>query len=124
MDISGTRRYYEQLRAEALCQCAYCRNYMQQVQKQYPAIAAYLQSIGVDIEKPFETMPLEPDENGKIQYLGVQYLVMGSSRDFAPRTISGVSLRVEESHPSTAELMEEHFVIELSPMSLDWRIQA
>ena len=36
------------------------------------------QGWGIDIEKPLETMPLEPFE-GSIEYIAVQYIAMGNA---------------------------------------------
>ncbi len=33
-----------------------------------PEVALYLAALGVDIEKPFETLPLEPDEKGRATF--------------------------------------------------------
>ena len=77
MDIERTKQFYRELKQSDLCGCAYCRNYVNEVAKAYPAVTAYLQTLGVDIAKPFETMPLELDEAGRMPYIGPQYLVFG-----------------------------------------------
>lgn len=85
MDIERTKRFYRDLKRSNLCDCAYCRNYVNEVAKAYPAVTAYLQTLGVDIAKPFETMPLELDEDGRMPYIGPQYLVFGEEEGFARR---------------------------------------
>ena len=65
MDIERTKQFYRELKQSDLCGCAYCRNYVKEAAKAYPAVTAYLQTLGVDIAKPFETMPLELDEDGR-----------------------------------------------------------
>lgn len=60
MSIKETKQYYDSLTAEDLCNCAYCRNYIREIRNAYPKVAEYLLALGVDIEKPFETIPLEP----------------------------------------------------------------
>ena len=77
-DIEKTRAYYCNLGPENICGCAYCQNYCARVKVAYPEVALYLDSLGVDIEKPFETSPLEPDENGYLEYCVCQYIVFGS----------------------------------------------
>ena len=77
-DIEKTRAYYRNLGPENICSCAYCQNYCVRVMTAYPEVARYLDSLGVDIEKPFETSPLEPDENGYLEYCVCQYVVFGS----------------------------------------------
>ena len=78
----------------------------------------YLLSLGVDIEKPLETIPLEPDEKGNIEYLSAQYIVLGRSEDFVKTTIDSVTVDITKSHPETQ--IEEHFVIEIYPIELKW----
>ena len=54
-DIEKTRNYYRNLGPESICDCAYCQNYCARVKTAYSEVARYLDSLGVDIEKPFET---------------------------------------------------------------------
>ena len=118
MDIRKTKEYYETLDEEELCSCAYCRNYYQEIRNSYPVLENYLKGIGIAIEKPFETMPLEP-YNGMIEYIAVQYIVMGDSSDFKENDIAGVHISIAQSHPMT-DIKEKHFVIELSEIRLKW----
>ncbi len=117
LDIEKTRGYYRMLGPENICDCAYCRNYCARVKAAYPEVARYLDSLGVDIEKPFETSPLEPDENGVLEYCVCQYVVFGSCpEDFADR-IGDVSFGRSDCHPNT-RIEEEHFVLDLYPIHL------
>lgn len=122
MDIEGTKAFYAHIGRENLCGCAFCRNYIKEIRASYPALARYLRDLGVDIEKPFETMPLDPDGEGHIDYLCAQYIICGSQAGFKGETINGVSVNVSESHPSTG-VGEPHFVIEASPIRLKWEMQ-
>lgn len=119
MDIEATKLYYKQIAATDLCDCDYCKNYISEIKIAYPKLENYLTSLGVDIEKPFETMPLEPDEAGYIEYIGAQYIVLGSMGDFTDQAINGVKIYLTESHPSTG-IFEEHFVVEIGPINLKW----
>ena len=85
MDIERTKQFYRELKQSDLCGCAYCRNYVKEAAKAYPAVTAYLQTLGVDIAKPFETMPLELDEDGRMPYIGPQYLTSAQKRALPPR---------------------------------------
>ena len=49
MDIERTKQFYRELKQSDLCGCAYCRNYVNEVAKAYPAVTAYLQTLGVVI---------------------------------------------------------------------------
>ena len=115
MDIKRTKQYYKQLSSHDLCDCAYCQNYIGEIKSTYPKVAEYLFSLGIDIEKPFETMPLEPDETGYIEYISPQYIAIGSSDDFVETTIDSVNVGIAESHPST-QIGETPFVIEVGPV--------
>ncbi|MCD8119500.1 MAG: hypothetical protein LUE29_08490 [Lachnospiraceae bacterium] len=119
LNIDRTRHYYEQIDSSDICDCAYCQNYVREIKSTYPNVAEYLFSFGVDIEKPFETMPLEPDENGYIEYAGPQYVVCGEPDDFAKTDIGSVTVEIAESHPST-DMNEPHFIIEIYPVLLKW----
>lgn len=77
LSIKGTKQYYDSLTAEDLCNCAYCRNYIREIRNAYPKVAEYLLALGVDIEKPFETIPLEPDATGSVEYLSSRTLLSG-----------------------------------------------
>ena len=61
INVEQTKKYYKDIKQEDLCDCNYCKNYYLQVKDAYPKVAEFLDSIGIDIEKPFETSPLEPD---------------------------------------------------------------
>lgn len=64
MNVQATETfsYYQSLNSDQLCSCVYCRNYRRNIRTVYPAVAAWLDTLGVDIEKPLETSPLEPDD--------------------------------------------------------------
>ncbi len=46
MDIERTKQFYRELKQSDLCGCAYCRNYVKEAAKAYPAVTAYLQTLG------------------------------------------------------------------------------
>lgn len=103
--------------AEALCDCVYCCNYIREIRNAYPRVAEYLLTLGVDIEKPFETIPLEPDETGYIEYISSQYIIIGNPDDFDKTVIDTVTVDITDSHPSTG-IDKPHFVIEIYPVRL------
>lgn len=121
MNIEKTKEYYSKLTNDDQCQCDYCKNYVKEIKAAYPEIAKYLDSIGIDIEKPFETMPLEPDENENIEYICGQYVVMGSTKDFQAYCAEDVKIDIAIGHPST-DISDEHFVIEIFPVFLKWTL--
>ena len=121
VDLEKTKQYYSSLKQDDLCDCNYCKNYCQQVKTEFPEIASYLASLGIDIEKPFETMPLEPDEMGYIEYISAEYIVYGEPDGFVKTVIDSVTVDVTDTHPST-QINEAHFVIEIYPVRLKWII--
>lgn len=122
MNIEKTKAYYEQICNSDLCGCEYCQNYVREIKAAYPEVADYLLSLGIDIEKPFETLPLEPDNDGYIEYTSVQYVVFGKPDDFVKTTVGSVNLNVTDTHPST-QIDEAHFVIAIYPVRLKWVMQ-
>lgn len=72
VDATQTKEYYA---SHALCDCSLCRNYYAQVAAKYPALAALLSPLGVDISRPDELGGIEMDE--KIQYVFAAYTVVG-----------------------------------------------
>ena len=118
MNIEKTRQYYNHLTDEDICDCAYCLNYVKEIKSSYTYLADFLDKMGVAIEKPFETIPVE-SINGIMFYSGVQYIVMGSADDFKETSIRDVRVFITDSHPMT-DIKEDHFVIEFSPIHLKW----
>ena len=118
MDIEKTKAYYKNLKSKEICQCAYCQNYVREIKKEYRALGEYLDGIGVDIEKPFEAMPLE-EKDGYIEYAAVQYIVIGSTEGFKESKVGETTITLTDSHPTTG-IEEEHFVIEIYPIVLKW----
>lgn len=118
MNVEKTRTYYKDLHEEDRCPCAYCRNYEREIARAYPALRETLEEMGIDIKKPFETMPLEPDADG-IEYIGAQYLALGEETGFERTRVGDVVIDLAETHPTT-DLEEVHFVIEVGPVHLPW----
>lgn len=120
MEIIKSENYYRTLDNDSLCSCDYCRNYRKEIKAAYPELSDHLAAMGVDIEKPFETMPLEPYE-GTIEYIAVQYIVMGNAAGFKSEDVHGVHIGIADSHLMT-DIDGEHFVIEISPVRLKWTV--
>ena len=118
MNVEKTRQYYEQLTDDDICDCAYCRNYVKEVRAAYPEVAVFLNKLGINIEKPFEAVPVG-SAYGMMFYGGVQYVVMGTDDDFRETVIGEVQAFIADSHPMTG-ITEDHFVIEIAPVYLRW----
>ncbi len=129
MDKTKTRAYYSNLRKDQVCDCESCRNFIVQFGLRYPLAASWLGSIGVDVAKPLETMPLCQDAEGFMLYDGPQYVVIGDADDFEAMQLEGLLVRVAASHP-VVDTKEKHFVIEMlsvnengpGPIRLGWKM--
>lgn len=119
MSIEETRDFYKNY--DDLCDCAYCRNYIGEIKKTYKDLDSYFEKIGVNIEKPFETIPGEPC-NGFIDYFGVEYLVIGDKKEFSKKKLGDATIDLAESFPDPG-LDGNYYVIEVSPITLEWTIE-
>ena len=115
VDMDKTKGYY--LSSDSLpCECAYCQNYVAQIERKYPDIAQFLASINVDVTKPFELISVELD-NDNIQYMLCQYIVYGNCDENYYNSINGIEFGKSTCHPST-NIVDEHFVLEFGPINL------
>ena len=99
-----------------LCDCDYCKLYYAKSRKEFSELALWLDKYGVDIEKPLEVMSLEPDDNGMLDYIGVQYIVFGNFKNDNSYYVGDFNIKIADSHPDTG-ISEEHFVLEVIPRS-------
>ncbi|WP_051226969.1 hypothetical protein [Butyrivibrio sp. MC2013] len=115
MDIEKTKEYYINYQREDTCQCDYCQNLIDEIRETYPELALYLDSIGVDIERPFEaSLPFEY-QKGTWDFPFIQYLVVGNADDFQETIINNVTVDICTCHPE-AKYKGKHFIIELGPV--------
>ena len=66
-------------------------------------------------------MPLDPDDEGIIEYIGAQYIVKGSCKDFQPYRVGDVRIDIAMDHPSS-NISDDHFILEIFPVILKWTI--
>lgn len=116
MNAEKTKQYYDHLTDKDICRCAYCQNYVRKIRSAYPKLAGFLDGMGVNIEKPFEAIPVG-FVNEMMLYSGVQYVIIGSADDFRQVSIDNADIFITDSHPMT-DVKEDHFVIEISPVLL------
>lgn len=119
INIAKTKEYYASIDESLLCDCSYCQCYREQIRSVYPKVAEYLDSLGVDSEKPFETSPLEPDEKNMLEYCCCQYIVFGKCDPEYSYKIDDVKIRMATSYPHTG-IEDEHYVLELFPIWLKY----
>ena len=117
VNIDKTKEYYNSLSLDMLCDCDYCKLYYAKVKQEFPDLAMWFERYGIDIEKPFEVMSLEPDEKGMLDYIGIQYIAFGSCSDNYECSVGNIRIRVTSSHPNTG-IKKEHFILEVFPMTL------
>ncbi len=99
----------------ALCDCACCRNFYRQAEKEFPKLASFLAEFGVDISRPDE---IGWSDEGLIQYVFVSYSVCGNILAFDQYEID-----IEDSSflsivadPKTLD--DEHFILTVYNISL------
>ena len=110
-DYIKTRNHYTGLSADDLCQCRYCKTYMKGIRSAAPEAADLLETLGADIEKPFEVLPLYEDGTAMV-YSGAQYIVFGKKEDFTEISDDVLSVFITGDHPPF-EADDEYYVIEL-----------
>ncbi len=94
MDIEKTRAYYINYSRKDTCQCEYCQNLIDEIRAAYPELSLFLDSIGVDIERPFEaSLPYEY-KKGIWIFPFVQYLVAGNTDGFKETTIKDITVGI------------------------------
>ena len=116
IDIVKTKEYYNSLPLDMLCDCDYCKLYYIKSRNDFAVVGFGLDKYGVDIEKPFEVMSLEPDESGMLDYIGVQYIVFGTFSNDNSYYVGEFNIKIAHSHPNTG-ISDEHFVLEVIPMN-------
>lgn len=113
-----TTEYYKNISGSELCSCAYCRLYRRRAKQAFPALSRWLESYGAEIDKPFEVMWLDPDENGMVEYIGVQYILFGTCEEDAELIIGNMTIRRTDSFPEPTGVEGEFFVMEVYPLFL------
>ena len=99
-----------------VCDCDHCKNYIYYVSDKYPKIKKYLETLGIDIKKPFELMPLDYDD--LIMYFECQYIVFGKCEKDFYKKIDDIEIFKTDNHPYT-NIKDEHFVISFGTIALE-----
>lgn len=104
------------------CDCELCQNYYRHIANCYPKVVEYLDSMGVDVLKPFELVPIEYEEKKMIEYIGCQYIVFGECDNHFKKNIDDIRFYNNiDTHPSDEHIKDKHFIIEFGPIVLEWR---
>lgn len=116
INIQNNIDYYKSEESNP-CDCGICKIYYKKIKEKYPKIAEYLESLSVDVLKPFELSWVDL-ENGEIEYILCQYIVFGRCEEDFIKKIDGVKFNLAiDNYPNT-NLEKDHFVLEFGPIFL------
>ena len=123
VNIERNQLYYsdDNLNNIEICSCEHCQNYYRNIVEEFNFIKMYLDTLGVDILKPFELMPIDYAEKKEIEYIGCQYIVFGQCEDDFEKVVEGVRFYKNINGHPTTNIDEEHFVMEFGPITLKWQ---
>ena len=117
IDFDKNIEYYKSKQSTP-CDCEVCQIYYKNIKSKYPEIVNYLESIKVDILRPFELIWLENEEKKQIEFYGCQYIVFGECEDDFKLQIGNITLEKTYIHPSTDNIKGKHFVLEFGTIIL------
>lgn len=118
IDYENSKKYYERF---IPCNCEICRLYYSKISECYPEIKEYIQSLGADILKPFELIPVEFEGERRIEYISCQYIIFGQCEDGFEKQINGVRFfRNDDNHPLDNDIKERHFILDFGPVTISW----
>lgn len=103
-----------------ICNCIYCKFYRQNIRKTYKNLSKYFDSLGIDIEKPFE-LGLAYMDYDKIHYPFAQYIVKGLFTEEYDKTIGDIKVSLAHFYPSV-QIKGDYFVIEVNGISFEKNI--
>lgn len=108
VDVEATMDYTHKCSLDH-CNCAYCRNYYENIDRAESALRPVLSKFGIFLDGPCEVMPFEPT------LVAACYRVTGriQRRGESSLHINGVSLRPEEADDDT-------FFLWVGPLELPW----
>ncbi len=104
------------------CSCDPCKNYVVSIKSSYPEFHTYLQKMGIDATKPFETMWYENRRDETIEYLA-QYIVFGECNiKYEEFLDEKIQVYLTTTHPGF-DSDDKWFVIGASIISLKWNLE-
>lgn len=116
VQIENTKKWYKENFEQS--QSDYCKAFRKSFSSTYAATADLLSFYGVDVTRPLEISPAEP-EGDMITYNSVQYVLKGSCTITRNHLIEGLIMRNTDTHPSYQQA-ENTFVIKLEGVRLPW----
>ncbi len=116
VDVSRTRLFYQEEKEDDLCDCDGCKNYRALVRRAYPEAAAYLDSLGVDIAKPFHVSFVDLGD-GFMLYKAACYILFGDADYSFHHAVGGVDILPALSYPDPGA-GEPHLVLKIALLKL------
>lgn len=112
MNVSKNKLFYENY--NDLCDCVFCRFYIENIKNQYQDLSQILDKRGIDIKKPFEiSIPYLDKDNIVFPY--VQYIVMGKYNKEMKEKITNEKITMAKHYPDP-KIDEDYFLIEIGPI--------
>ncbi|MBR6090970.1 MAG: hypothetical protein IKP86_13620 [Anaerolineaceae bacterium] len=108
IDTEKTRRYYAEENEDDYCDCDSCRHYRARIAKECPAVAEYLETLGIDITKPFH-LSFVRTEDGLIMYFDCLYVAFGNGDLAWRKDIGDIEIIPELLYPDPG--VEKPFVV-------------
>ncbi len=119
IDTEKTRRYYAEENEEDYCDCDSCKHYRARIAKEFPGIAEYLETLGIDISKPLRLSYIRT-EDGMIMYFDCLYAAFGNGDLAWRKDIGDVEIIPALLFPDPG--VEEPFVvIQISQIRLPFK---
>ena len=116
VDVSRTRLFYQNEKEDDLCDCDGCKNYRARVREAYPEAAAYLDTLGVSIEKPFHVSYADLDD-GFTLYFDACYILFDEADFSFHHAVGGVEIIPALIYPDPG-IKEPHLVLEIAQLKL------
>ncbi len=116
VDVPRTRLFYQDEKEDDLCDCDGCKNYRARVRDAYPDAAAYLDTLGVDIAKPFHVSYVDLND-GFTLYLDACYILFGDADYSFHHAMGGVEIIPALMYPDPG-VTEPHLVLEIASLKL------
>ena len=104
---------YSTEEAEHHCTCAWCRNFYETVDKQYPGLRYFLSRFGLDIEAPESLQPITPQLYQATYVADGKILRQGSE----PIYVDGLPITVEP------DIEPDTFNLHVGLMNLPWVLE-
>ena len=100
------------------CECGYCRNYYQTLDRNYPGIRPFLAKFGIDPEGPDELSPFEPTIYEASFIVNGEIAVFGNEKLY----VDGVPVRILTSDDADmdTERPKPYFVLLFGLLELPW----